>query len=128
MQDIRLFSRFLCVGAVGTFINIIIFTLAFKIFKLTVNTSSILAFLIAVLSNFYLNNLWTFASSRTKTIAIQNKLLIFLLCNLCGLALNLIILNLVLYFFNQYAIFLAQGIGIFFGMFVNFFLTKRFVF
>jgi putative flippase GtrA len=128
MQGIKLFIRFLCVGVLGALINIIIFTLAVKIFMLSVNASSILAFLVAVFCNFYLNILWTFSASRTKVSAIKNKLIIFLLCNFCGLALNLIILNLVLYFFNQNAILLAQGIGIFFGMFVNFFLTKKFVF
>jgi putative flippase GtrA len=128
MQGLKLFSRFLCVGLLGAFINIIIFSLAVKIFMLPINTCSILAFLVAVFSNFYLNNSWTFPSSETKVSVIKNKLIFFFLCNFCGLALNLIILNLVLYFFNQNAILLAQGIGIFFGMVVNFFLTKKFVF
>ena len=77
MQDLKLFSRFLCVGLLGAFINIIIFSLAIKIFMLPINTCSILAFLVAVFSNFYLNNSWTFRSSETKVSVIKNKLIFF---------------------------------------------------
>ena len=56
-------SRFSVVGGAGLVINFLVFGLSSRTFGLSPTVSVIIAFLVAVTSNFSFNRVWTFASS-----------------------------------------------------------------
>jgi putative flippase GtrA len=125
---LKKFIYFLFFGFLGTLVNLTVFYFAYNFTFFSYTCSSILAFFFAVTSNYILNSLWTFSKKGSK-----NKLNIllfipYILCNLTGLALNLLILNFIVYFLGVNFYFIGQIIGIFFAAFLNFFLLKKFVY
>ena len=124
----RKFIKFGVVGALGTLTNLAIFFIFVDILKLQAAIISILAFLVAVTQNYILNHKWTF-----KEITLDNKISLFgwfkfVLTSLLGLLINIVVLTLIIHFFNPPYKVIGQFFGILLGMALNFLGSKFFVF
>ena len=123
-----IFSRFLIVGFLGTITNLSIFFIFVDLLKYQATLISIFAFFISNLQNYILNHHWTFFEKTKffkKTIIAYIK---YFIIALSSLILNLIVLNIVLNFFDlSYKVF-AQAFGIAAGTVINFVGSKNWVF
>ncbi len=122
------FIRFSFTGGLGTITNLIIFYLFCDKLKQPANFGAILAFIAAVTQNYFINHFWSF-----KNYSKENKIsfisyIKFISVSLIGLAVNLIVLNLILIFFKLPLKVIAQGIGILAGLIINYFGARRLVF
>lgn len=92
-KEITRFLKFAIVGAIGMVVDLAVLTFTREVLGLSLSVAVGLGFMVAVISNFTWNRLWTFPESRTRPIATQ--LGQFTVINLIGLALNeLIVLGL----------------------------------
>lgn len=94
------FLKFLVVGGFGTFINICFYTIFVK-YGIHFIIASLLAFLIAVTSNYYFNSIWTFknrANHKTKL----KKYIEFISISSVNLLTNLIVLSISLWILNNH--------------------------
>lgn len=122
------FFKFAIVGGLGTITNLLIFFIFVDKIGFNVTLISTFAFLVAVSQNYYLNHFWTFSHVTIKQKPSFKNYIRFVFVSLTGLVVNLIVLNLLLYFFVfKYKVF-AQGIGIFAGFLINFIGSKKIVF
>ena len=122
------FFKFALVGFLGTVTNLTFFYIFVDIFVVWANAVAVIAFLVAGVQNYILQHKWTF-----RKIMIGEKLsfygwIKFNITALVGLAINLIILNLILYFFTVPYKVIAQGCGVIFGTVFNYLGSKHFVF
>lgn len=117
--------RFGIVGAIGTFVNMCVFS--FLSLNFLSNTlASTAAFFVAVSVNYILNARWSF-SFRTQGVLSISSYIFYILANTGGLLVNLAIL----YFVSNilgYNPLLGQFIGIMFGMIINYLASYFFVF
>jgi putative flippase GtrA len=65
------FLKFMVVGIVGFVVDFLSFNLFRSGLGFSASFSSVLSFLVAVISNFFLNRYWTYPDSRTKNIRAQ---------------------------------------------------------
>ena len=84
-KELQRFTRFLMVGAVGTFLDFGLLSLL-KAFGLPTLIANSLSFSAGVANNFTWNRLWTFADA--KQADWHRQLVQFMLVSLVGLALN----------------------------------------
>ena len=84
-KELQRFTRFLTVGAVGTFLDFGLLTLL-KSLGLPTLVANSASFTAGVINNFTWNRLWTFADA--KQTGWQRQLAQFTLVSLVGLALN----------------------------------------
>ncbi|MFL7870955.1 MAG: GtrA family protein [Anaerolineales bacterium] len=84
-KELQRFTRFLTVGAVGTFLDFGLLTLL-KSLGLPTLVANSASFTAGVINNFTWNRLWTFADA--KQMGWQRQLAQFILVSLVGLALN----------------------------------------
>lgn len=125
-KELQRFSRFLTVGAIGTFLDIGLLTLL-KTFGLPTLIANSLSFTAGVTNNFTWNRQWTF--SDVKQSDWQRQLAQFLLVSLVGLALNSSIVLLLEVPLGQAigqpkfgylpAKVVATGVGVFWNYFAN---------
>jgi len=101
-KEIQRFTRFLTVGAVGTFLDFSLLTLL-KLLGFPTLLANSLSFSVGVINNFTWNRLWTFAD--VKGADWRRQLVQFLLVSLAGLVLNNTI---VLLLENPFGILLGQ--------------------
>jgi putative flippase GtrA len=125
---IRQITIYGIVGLNGFFINLSIFSFCKFILRFGPNTSSILAFLIAVIANYSLNRRWTFNSPGHQRIRFNEGLIKYFFANLLGLGITLSVLNAGIYFFGDQHSLYAQVIGVMFGMVSNFIFSKFMIF
>lgn len=122
------FFRFAMTGALGTITNLLIFFFICDVFKLPSNFGAIIAFVFAVTQNYFINHYWSFYEyNKIKKVSLKDYVK-FVSVSLIGLGINLIILNLVLYFYKLSVKVIAQSIGILCGLIFNYFCSKIFVF
>lgn len=122
------FIRFCITGGLGTITNLIIFFIIADILNLSANVAAIVAFAFAVTQNYFINHFWSFSEySKTKKVSFKDYLK-FVSVSLLGLGINIIVLNLILYFFKPNLKVIAQVFGIAAGLIFNFFGSSRFVF
>ncbi|BAZ50093.1 putative dolichol-phosphate mannosyltransferase [Nostoc sp. NIES-4103] len=105
--DISRLSRFLVVGFGGVFVDLGMFYLLHTSWNLDLTASSMLSTEIAIINNFYWNDVWTFADISQQQQLIHQRLQRFLKFNLIylvGLLLNSLTVNLLFYQFsiNEY--------------------------
>jgi putative flippase GtrA len=84
-NEMTRFTRFLTVGALGTFLDFGLLTV-FKLIGLPTLPANSLSFSAGVINNFTLNSRWTFADHRNGNRRAQ--FVQFLLVSLVGLAIN----------------------------------------
>jgi putative flippase GtrA len=88
-KEITRFLKFAIVGAIGMVVDLAVLTFAREVIGVSLSLAVGLGFMVAVISNFTWNRLWTFPESRTRPIATQLGQFTFI--NLIGLALNEVI-------------------------------------
>ena len=119
------FSKFCLVGGVGFIINIGIFYITHSLVNIQYIFCSIISFFFAVSSNFILNKYWTFKDYGRKKILLQY--LKYILVNIGGLTVNIIVLTSFISFFGQSPLF-SQVVGVLMGIGINFIGSKIWVF
>jgi putative flippase GtrA len=127
-KNIPKLIRFGIVGGFGAAINFTVYYAAFEFLHLGVNLSALLAFGIAVINNYIFNHLWTFRAENSNNTINFRQFSYYLLGNIQGLTINLIILNLFVSFLGMEFHLIGQMLGIFCGMLSNFIFAKKFVF
>ena len=85
------FTRFAIVGAIGVVVNEGLLVLFYQYMGVYLLTASAVAIEISILSNFVLNDLWTFRDRRSGNPAV--RLVKFNALMLAGLAVNLAVLD-----------------------------------
>ena len=88
-KEISRFLKFAIVGAIGMVVDLGTLTFAREVLKLPLSLAVGVGFVLAVISNFTWNRLWTFPESRQRSVTRQ--LGQFLFINLIGLGLNEVI-------------------------------------
>lgn len=121
------FVRFGVVGFLGMICNLIVFYIFSHIFLFSVNISAIMAFVVAVTENYYLNHIWSF-KAYVDLKPNSTDYFKYVLVNLVGLGVNIFVLNLLLYFFVNIEAIVAQLFGIVVGMAFNYFGSRLYVF
>ncbi|WP_424729965.1 GtrA family protein [Methanoregula sp.] len=121
------FLRFLFVGALGTVVNILIFFILADTLHFDATFSSVVAFLFAVTQNYILNHVWSFKN--IVNFQVNRKSYFKYVCvNIFGLLINLLVLNLILLWFNPAIKTEAQLFGVLSGTLFNFILSRMYVF
>lgn len=127
-RNIPKLFRFGVVGLVGAAINFFVYFVASEIVHLGVNMSAICAFCVAVSNNYVLNHLWTFRAENELNPVNFRQFAYYLLGNIQGLIINLVVLNLVVILAGINYHFWGQALGILLGMLSNFIFAKKLVF
>jgi putative flippase GtrA len=122
------FLKFGVTGGLGTIINLLIFFLLVDLAGLPEIPVSIGCFIIAGTQNYFLNHLWSFREYTKNTRLSVKRWAMFLLGSLAGLGINILVMKLVLAAFVLPWKFIAQACGIIAGMFINFIISKFFIF
>ncbi len=119
------FVKFATVGAMGTVVNLSILYLFTDIFKIYYLISEVFAFFISVLNNYILNKIWTFKEEIKENMVI--KYIQYSIVSVISLAVNIIILFVLVEYFNIWYIF-AGVIAIAASFLVNFIGNKLWTF
>ena len=122
------FIKFGVVGSIGTIINLCFFFVAVDLYSLDKNLGNIIAFFLAVTSNYFLNENWTFRKEGEQRAFKINAYVKYVGINIIGLIISIVILNLVDYYFEFTYKIIAQAIGILGAMAFNFISSKLFIF
>ena len=120
--------RFSVVGAAGALVNLAVFTVATRWLGIGYNPAATLAFMVAVTQNFVLNRGWTFRRARTARSGSALAWSRYVLVNLVGLGINLLVLNAALGAWGHGHATVGQALGIVAGMASNFLMSRYFVF
>jgi putative flippase GtrA len=122
------FLRFGVTGGLGTITNLSIFFLLVDIVHFPPIPVSIFCFLVAGTQNYFLNHLWSFREYTEKTPVSAQKWAMFLSGSLLGLAVNIMVMELIITHFTLPWKFIAQACGIASGMIINFIISKFIIF
>lgn len=120
--------KFSIVGLIGLLINIVVFYICTEIIQINYNFAAIAAFGIAVTNNYLMNHSWTFSEENE---GIGYKLVYYvkyMTSNLIGLAINLIILNLIIVLFSSELRVISQLLGVVAGASFDYLCAKKIVF
>ncbi|MFX0140672.1 MAG: glycosyltransferase [Candidatus Hodarchaeota archaeon] len=117
IYSIKRVIKFATVGAIGTIINLSILYFFTEAYKVHYIISEMIAFFFSVINNYILNKLWTFKEKIQEKIV--NKYLKYLIVSLMSLIANLIVLFILVEYFNIWYIF-AEVIAIMFAFFINY--------
>ena len=120
--------KFLAVGSLGTITNLIFFFFFVDIMEGDINTGAAGAFIFAAGQNYLLNHWWTFTSQMSDSPISLRGYIRFMFIALGGFGINLIILWLVILFFNPQWKVIAQALGIIGGTVFNYLGSKYWVF
>ena len=121
------FFRFCVVGAIGTAVNLAVLYSIVEWISIWYMFGAIIAFCVAVTSNYILNKIWTFHDKTTKTSAIFSSYIKFILISIIGLGINLIILYALVAYLHIWSIF-SQIIAIGGATIWNYFGSKTWAF
>ncbi len=113
------FIRFGLVGGSGVAINMLVLFLLHDELGLPLSRSSIVAISLAILNNFLWNNFWTFGATGIHS----RRVVQFVVISLVGMAINLLVLNLLVATGVHYA--LANLAGIMVATAWNFYANSR---
>ncbi|HKZ44241.1 MAG TPA: GtrA family protein [Anaerolineales bacterium] len=85
------FYRFGLVGVLGAVVDFTVMNLLTRLLNFNLVIAGTISFILAVISNFIWNRLWTYPDSRSKKIEMQ--LIMFFSVNLIGIAIRIPILH-----------------------------------
>ena len=122
------FLKFGITGGLGTVTNLILFFILADKMQFPPSPVSAFCFLIAGTQNYLINHLWTFKVESRGTRPSFSLWAKFMMSSLFGLAINLVVLNLLLNFFTWPYATIPQALGILAGMGVNFLFSNFLVF
>lgn len=120
--------KFGITGGLGTITNLLLFFVLVDKLKLNYNVGNIICFIIACTQNYIINHIWTFRKEKREeklSFVLWTK---FLIASLVGLAVNMIVLNILINFFEWKYLVIPQGLGILAGMGLNFVFSNFYVF
>ena len=120
--------KFLIVGAMGTATNLVFFFLVVDILSWDPTSGALGAFIIAVSQNYLLNNFWTFSRQMQHSPLSLQGYIRFMFVALGGFGINLIVLWMIILFFNPQLKVVAQAVGILGGTVFNYIGSKYWVF
>lgn len=130
LKSMKKMIKFLIVGASGVFVNLGIFTAAkyllYGVFGQSspaLLAASVTGDEISILTNFYLNNVWTFKKAKNND-SIKKKLLKFHIVSISSIVINNIVLFTLHLGFGVYDV-LAKFIGILVAFMWNYFFSVR---
>jgi dolichol-phosphate mannosyltransferase len=126
--NFRGFLSFAVVGAVGSVVNLGMYYAVRSGWGLNATVSATLAFLVAVTGNYIGNQVWTFRHSATGLFGSVGRYSSYVLCNIGGLSINLIALNVIILVFGARWDLLGQLLGVTLGMSLNYRLASALVF
>ena len=116
------FMKFAVVGGSGVFVNMGCFFLLTRYAGLDIEFASPIAIEVSILTNFSLNNLWTFKKRKTRVPFMSRILRYHLVTGLAGIV-NYFTLLLLANVFGMPDL-IANLIGIILGTLINFFLNS----
>jgi len=119
--------RFLAVGVLGMFTNLLIFFVLVDVLGWGATRSSILAFAVSVSQNYLLNHLFSFKEKVGDSITLS-AYIGYLGVNLVGLVLNLAVMNGTLLILRVEPKVLAQVMGVGSATLLNYFGVRGLVF
>ncbi|MGM5480219.1 MAG: glycosyltransferase [Nanobdellota archaeon] len=122
----RKFLKFAVVGTSGVLVNYAVLILFKEIVGLYLLFASAIAVETSIITNFLLNNFWTWKSNR-HTNSFAGRFLRFNLVSLIALALNVSILFVLTEYVGMWYI-IANAFGILVGMLVNFSMNDKWTF
>ena len=120
--------RFGVVGTLGASINFAVYTAVMEFTSLGINISAIAAFGVAVINNYIINHRWTFARENESNPINRTQFAHYVVGNVVGLLVNLIVLNIIVTFTGIRFHLIGQLFGISCGMMFNFVFAKKIVF
>jgi putative flippase GtrA len=123
-RGIRQFVKFGIVGASGTLVNLIIFTLFQRLTPYPVWVDFSIGFMLGGVSNYFLNRMWTFRSSRHAGREGAQFLTVSFVALLVGDTVVYLLEN-KLAFHHAHRVWFVSTLS---GIFVNFFLNKYWTF
>jgi putative flippase GtrA len=126
--DFDQFIKFCLTGALGIVTNLPIFFLCVDIFMLPEIPVSIFCFFIGASQNYIINHQWSFRRNTAHESPSIKKWAQFITGSLCGLVVNIVVMEIVLMNFALPFKFIAQAFGIAAGAVVNFLMAKMVVF
>lgn len=127
-KRLRRFIKFGIVGVSGLGVNMLGLWLAYDVLGLTLYLASPLSIVVAIFSNFVLNDMWTWRENRdSRHYAYRHRVARYYLSASLGALINYVILLLLTKTFGMNYL-LSNLIGIFAGMFSNFILSEWWVF
>jgi putative flippase GtrA len=85
------FYRFGVVGAFGAIVDFFVMNLLTRLLNFNLVIAGTISFILAVISNFIWNRLWTYPDSRSKRV--EKQLVMFFLVNLIGITIRIPILH-----------------------------------
>jgi putative flippase GtrA len=125
--------KFLAVGGLGVFVNLLVMAVVFKVTGYRDWRASAIASTVAALHNYFLNNHWTFADRRRSGSALFSGALLYLPMSAAGVAITTVtysILTLARFrvHFGTSSLYpyAVQLIAISFGTYLNYSLNKLF--
>ena len=127
-RNIPRLLRFGIVGILGATINFAVYTSVMEFTSVGINISAIAAFGVAVINNYIINHRWTFAIENDSNQINGSQFIYYVLGNIVGLLINLIVLNIIVNFLGVRFHFIGQFFGIACGMIFNFVFSKKIVF
>ena len=127
-SNIDQFIKFFITGGLGTITNLLIFFLCVDLFEMNHIIISIMCFIIAGTQNYILNHKWSFRQNISNEHLSLKKWLMFLFGSLIGYIANISIMSLMISQFVLPWKTIAQACGIAIGMFINFTISKMFIF
>lgn len=119
----REFIKYCFVGASGVFVNMGVLVILTRFFHLAIEYASPIAIETAIISNFVLNNIWTFRSRTVETSLIKRFIRFHMVALTAGLV-NYTTLLFLVYGLDLLDI-IANLIGIAAAMMVNYLLNSR---
>lgn len=121
------FVKFGIVGGSGVVVNSAILWFCHDILGMIIPIASIFSVGISILTNFLLNDFWTWNSTNTKKHSFKTRLLRYYISASLGAAINYFVLIFLTEVFGIYYL-IANLIGILFGTVSNFLLSEIWVF
>ena len=121
-EKLEEFLKFAVVGGSGVIVNMGSFFFLTRYAGLNIEFASPIAIEVSILTNFFLNNIWTFRKRNTKVGLVSRILRYHLVTGFAGLV-NYGILLLLAKVFGMHDM-IANLIGIIIGTFINFFLNS----
>lgn len=93
-QERTRFLRFMVVGSIGFVVDFSVFNLCRSGLGITPEVSSVISFIVAVISNFTFNRFWTYPDSRSKPIL--GQLAQFGIVNVAGLIIRTLVFAIII--------------------------------
>jgi dolichol-phosphate mannosyltransferase len=116
------FVKYCIVGVSGLFVNLGLYICLTRLFSINMTVSSPIAIELSIISNFILNQLWTFKKRRNENPLIRKLFKFHIVAGMAGLSNYALFLSLI-NFFGVYDI-LANLCGIGFGTLINYFMNS----